>query len=185
MAVDGAELITASVGVVFKLVVDGVGGGVLVINVFVNMVAGVKEVVVDNIDGCVLVVVKVFGVDVEIFVVVDVINVLGLGVVLLTDLANSVIDDNVHGMELFVIAASVVIEVVSNVFFIVVASVDHDEAVNDSDVRVLFLIAVVVCFVAGVVCEVLDGDARFVVMINGVVVWVYFESLVLVDVVVE
>ena len=72
MAVDGTALITARVGVVFKLVVDGVGGDVLVINVVVSMEAGVKEVVVGDIDGCVLFVVKLVGVDAEVCVVVDV-----------------------------------------------------------------------------------------------------------------
>ena len=185
MAFDGTELITASVGVIFKLVVDGVSGGVLVINVDVSMVAGVKVVVVDDIDGCVLVVVKVLCVDAGVFVVLDVTNVLGLGVVLLTVLANGIVDDNVPGMDLFVVVASVVVEVVGNVFSIVVASVEHDEAVNDSDVRVLLGIAVVIRIVVGVICEAVDGDARFVVMINGVVFWIFFEYLVLVSVAVK
>ena len=139
VAVDGTALITASVGVVFKLVVDGVGGSVLVINVFLSMVASVIEVVADDIDGCVLVIVKLFGVDAGVFVVVDFINAFLLGVVLLTDVANSVVDDIV--VE---IGNVVVIEDVNDVFSTVVDSVEDDVVVGDGDVRFIFVIAVVV-----------------------------------------
>ena len=152
VAVDGAALITANVGVVFKLVVDGASGGVLVNNVDVSMVPGVKVVVIDVIDGCVLVVVNVFDVKPEVFVVVDVNNVFVLGVVLLTNMSNSVVDDNVHGMALIIVAASAAVDVFNNVFFIVVASVEDKVAVDDGDARFVFDISVVICIeVSGVI----------------------------------
>ena len=167
MTFDGAALVNTSVGVVFKVVVDGVGGGVLVINVIVCMVPGIKVVVIDVINGCALVVVKVFDVKPRVFVVVDVTNVFNLGFVLLSDVANGVVDDNVHGMVLFVAAAGVVVEVINNDFSIVVAGVKDNVAVDEGVVRFVLNIAVIVLIVVSVICMGVDEAALVVVMVNG------------------
>ena len=148
------------------------------IEVFVKFVIAIEDMFVDVIDGGVLaVVVKMFDIDAEVFVVIDVSCAIMFGVILLICVANGVVGDMVDGIVFVCVVVGVVVEVANDDFATAIAIVEDGVA---DDARFLLVIAVFFCIVESVICVGVNEAVYVLVMVNCAIVDVFVEWLALV-----
>ena len=135
---------------------------------FVIAIVKMVEVVVDVIGDCVLVVVvKVFGVEAEVLVVKDAFRAIVFGVVLLTVVANGVVDDMIEaGVEVesgnrirlgvALVIGMVVSAVIDDVYIVVIVNVVFD---------VVDVVRLVVTVVSGMVVS-MSGDVVVIFIVD-------------------